>query len=115
MTKQVTKMTPQNILDANRTKIEKFFAVMACGSHYNGVCWRLYLDLNDYTLTINREAINQSWLQRDDGSLVRLLQISGDNGSQADQLGCDRKDFGLAKWIDRDLSPALALALASRE
>ncbi len=111
-----TKITAQEIIDNNTAIINEYFAGIASGEYYNGTCYQLYLDLDDGTLRINQEASTQSWLQRDDGSLVMLHRVSGYDDRPQDQRynaadGDDLSDFGLGDWLDGELTPAIDRAL----
>ncbi|WP_131669238.1 hypothetical protein [Psychrobacter pygoscelis] len=67
------------------------------------ISYKLYLDLNDGEITTNHEASDNSWLERDDNSLKRILTVSGYETRSDDELytdDCDLLDYGYAEWLD---------------
>jgi len=89
--------------DANINVLGTFFAGMASGDYYDGLCYRLYLDTTDGSITEHVEASENSWLQRDDGSLVEIAKACGytdtpDSDRYAD--GDDLADYGYGDWLD---------------
>lgn len=88
----------------NQSVLQTFFVGIASCDYYDGTSHQLYLDTDDYTLRIHQEASDQSWLQRDDGSLIRICQVSGYADTPADERytddGCDLNDYGYADWLD---------------
>jgi hypothetical protein len=83
--------------------LEEYFAGIASGEYYDGSSWQLYLDLDDGSLMIHQEVSSQSWLQREDGSLVQLAEVSGYCDTPADERytdGCDLCDYGYPEWLD---------------
>lgn len=91
------------IMDNNADILQAFFTGLASCDYYDGMSHQLYLDLDDDTLLDHLEASDQSWLQRDDGSMVRLLQVSGYADTPADERytdDCDLNDYGYSEWLD---------------
>lgn len=89
---------------ANKTVLVEFFIGIASCDYYDGTSYQLYLDLDDNTLSINQEASNQSWLQRDDGSLVTLASVSGYSDTPLDERytdDCDLNDYGYGEFVDQ--------------
>ncbi len=113
--------TPDKIIAANAAVLESFFAGVASCDYYDGTCYQLYLDLDDMTLFENQEASDQSWLQRDDGSLVQILRVSGYADTPQEerynaQRGDDIRDFGYSEWLEfvsDKISGAIEAAKAS--
>lgn len=95
-----------SIIEANDSILREFFTGLASCEYYDGRSWQLYLDLDDDSLMIHLEASDQSWLQRDDGSLVQILRVSGYCDTPADERysedGCTSlEDFGYSEWLDK--------------
>ena len=89
--------------DANQSTLVTFFTGIASCDYYDGTSYQLYLDLDDNTLSINQEASDQSWLHRDNGSLVMLTKVSGYSDTPEDERytdECDLNDYGYGEWID---------------
>jgi len=96
-------MDTQYIMARNSKVLRDFFAGIASGNYYNGMSYQLYLDLDDDTIDIKVEASDNTWSQRDDGSLVKLTSVSGyDDTPEAECYtnGCDLNDYGFAEWLD---------------
>lgn len=90
--------------EANQEILEEFFTGIASCEYYDGSCYRLQLDTDDDSLSIDREASTNTWLQRDDGSLVMIWQISGYSDTpEAERYtdGCDLCDYGYTEWLDQ--------------
>lgn len=101
----MTKATTQEIMAApkNAAVIEEFFTGIASGQYYNGTCYQLYLDTSDNTLRINQEASDQSFLHRDDGSLVMIRKAGGYCDLSGDDLyteGCNLDDYGFSFFLE---------------
>jgi len=91
------------IMANNADILQAFFTGLASCDYYDGMSHQLYLDLDDDTLLDHLEASDQSWLQRDDGSMVRLLQVSGyADTPEAERYtdDCDLNDYGYSDWLD---------------
>jgi len=91
------------ILEKNLPVLREYFAGLASCNYYDGTSYQLYLDLDDNTLTIKHEVSDNTWSQRDDGSLICLLKTSGyadipEEDRYSD--GCDLYDYGYAEWLD---------------
>lgn len=89
--------------DDNADTLNQFFIGIANGSQYDGTSYQLYLDLNDGQIVDNHEASDNSWLEREDGSLVQILTVSGYDDRPQDELyndDCDLLDYGYAEWLD---------------
>jgi len=87
----------------NTTVLMEFFKGVASCDYYDGNSYQLCLDKDDNSLSIHQEASDQSWLQRDDGSLVQIHRVSGYADSPENERytdGCDIMDYGYAEWID---------------
>lgn len=98
---QTTRL--ESILESNEEVLAEFFTGIASCDYYDGMSYQLYLDLDDDTLSIHQEVSDQSWLQRDDGSLVKVLSVSGYCDIPEDERysdGCDLNDYGQAEWLD---------------
>lgn len=97
--------TGAGIIEKNAQVLEDFFKGLASCDYYDGLSHQLYLDLDDMTLSINTEASDQSWLQRDDGSLVQILRVSGYADTPEDERydaerGDDISDYGYSDWLE---------------
>lgn len=93
-----------SIMDANEDTLTEFFAGIASCDYYDGTSYQLYLDLDDDTLLIHQEVSDQSWLQRDNGSLIQVLRVSGYCDIPEDERyadGCDLSDYGQSDWLDQ--------------
>lgn len=93
----------EQIMSANEDVLYKFFVGFASCDYYDGTCYQLYLDLDDDTLSINQEASSNSWLQRDDGSLVQISSISGYCDTPEEERytdECSLDDYGYGDWLD---------------
>jgi hypothetical protein len=98
----------------NQAVLIEFFEGIASCSYYDGLAYQLYLDTDDNTLSIHVEASNNSWLQRDDASLLRITSVSGYADIPADERytdGCDICDFGYTDWLDQ-IEQSIAQAIA---
>lgn len=96
------------IMERNAHVLEEFFKGIASGDYYDGMDHQLYLDADDDSMLDHLEASDQSWLQRDDGSLIRLLHVNGYSDTpEAERYTdeCDLNDYGYGDWLDhvRDL------------
>ncbi len=101
------------ILEANAAIAEAFFIGCASGDYYDGSSYQLYLDLDDESLREHHEASDQSWIQRDDGSLVQLSRISGYCDIPAEERyteACNLDDYGYAAYLD-ELQSKIAEAM----
>ena len=91
-------------LDENQAILTEYFIGTVSGEYYDGNSHQLYLDLDDDTLSIYTEASGNSWLQRDDLSLIQIAETSGsDDGLSADERytdDCDINDYGYIHWLD---------------
>ena len=100
----------------NVAVLTEFFKGIASCDYYDGLSHQLYIDTDDNTLSINTEASDNSWLQRDDGSLIQVLRVSGYADTPEDERytdGCDINDYGYAEWIDQ-VETKIAEALRDR-
>ncbi|MDD2664396.1 MAG: hypothetical protein PHD19_11650 [Dechloromonas sp.] len=102
-------------VDGNLATLQQYFAGLASCDYYDGLSHQLYLDLDDNSLLINTEASDNSWLQRDDGSLVLIYRVSGYCDTPADERysaerGDDLNDYGYTDWLDGELARRLAEA-----
>lgn len=94
----------EKIMEKNSAVLEEFFIGIASCNYYDGRSHQLYLDLNDDTLMIHMEASDNSWLQRDDGSLVQVQRVSGYCDTPEDERytdDCSLSDFGHSEWLDQ--------------
>ena len=89
--------------ESNQATLQKFFTGIASCDYYDGTSHQLYLDLDDNTLFISQEASDQSWKQRDDGSLIQVLQVSGYCDIPQDERytdDCSLFDYGYEEWLE---------------
>ena len=100
----------------NQAILLEFFTGIASCDYYDGMSYQLYLDTDDNTLSIQQEVSSNSWLQRDDGSLVQIHAVSGYADTPADERytdGCDLSDYGYGEWIDM-IEQQIVQALANQ-
>lgn len=102
---KITTQTANDIIstESNSSVLIEFFKGVASCDYYDGSSYQLYLDKDDNSLMINREASDQSWLQRDDGSLVQIHSVSGYADLPEDERytdDCDIMDFGYPEFVD---------------
>ena len=93
----------QAIVDSNMAVLQEWFEGQASCGHFDGTSYQLYLDLTDNTLLIHHEASDQSWLQRDDGSLIQIERHSGFADISEEERytdGCDLNDYGWGEYQD---------------
>ena len=91
------------IIDANSQILEQFFVGIASCDYCDGLSYQLYLDTYDKTFSINIEASDNSWLQRDDSSLIQIARFSGYCDTPEDERytdECDLSDYGYSEWLD---------------
>lgn len=96
-------METKGILETNHDVLVEFFEGQASGQYYDGTSYQLYLDLNNGEIFENHEPSDNSWLQREDGSLAKLESISGYIDLPEEELyteECDIYDFGFQDWLD---------------
>lgn len=109
------KFTAKDILDNNSEELVKYYKFFLTGNGGQTYC-RLYLDLDDGSLFESCEASCNTWLQRDDDSLIIL---HGHNSYGADLNEEELEwleedgvsDFGFQEWIDNEIEPAIEAAL----
>ena len=92
------------ILEANSAVVEAFCVGCASGAYYDGTSYQLYLDLDDDSIHVHHEVSDQSWIQRDDGSLVKLDSVSGYCDIPEDERyteGCNLDDYGYGEYLDQ--------------
>jgi len=90
--------------EPNQATLEEFFTGIASCEYYDGSCYRLYLDTDDDSLSIDRQASSNNWLQRDDGSLIEIDRVSGCCDTPEDEryvAGCDLCDYGYTEWLEQ--------------
>ncbi|MDX8400822.1 MAG: hypothetical protein R8K20_11345 [Gallionellaceae bacterium] len=95
-------MTATKIIENNIGTVVDYFEGVASCDYYDGLCRRLYLDLDDNSISESTEASENTWLQRDDGSLVEIARISGYCDTPDDERytdGCDLMDYGYDVWV----------------
>lgn len=88
---------------ANQDMLQSFFTGIASGDYYDGMSHQLYLDLDDGSLREITEASDNTWIQRDDGSIIQIARVSGYCDIPADERytdGCDLIDFGYGEWLE---------------
>lgn len=87
------------IIEKNLPVLREYFEGLVSCNYYDGTSYQLYLDLDDNSLTIKHEVSDNTWSQRDDGSLICLLKTSG----YADIPEAERYtvyDYGYTEWLD---------------
>ena len=111
--------TPREIVELSDDAVFTFYRefLKGCGGeHYN----RLYLDLNYMSLLLDTETDANTWLQREDGSLVEIAYDQGNGvGLSASQLARLEEDgvqdFGFREWVQSSLEPSIQEVLDSRQ
>ena len=101
------------VADQNLAVITEYFKGIASCSYYDGLSYQLYIDADDNTLSIHQEISSNSWLQREDGSLIRVWEVSGYCDIPQHERytdGCDLSDYGFYAW-QNELSQRIAEAL----
>lgn len=100
-------ITARDIIDsdANSAVLQTFFRGLASCDYYDGRTYQLYLDSRDGSLSERVEASNQSFVHRDDGSLLLVLAVNGyadtpDDERYSDERGDNIMDYGYAEWLD---------------
>jgi hypothetical protein len=101
----VKKVDARKIIEKNNEILREYFVGIASDNYYNcnGLSYQLYLDLDDDTMDIKVEASGNTWSQRDDGSLIKIMEISGYSDIPENELytnGCDIYDYGFTDWLD---------------
>jgi hypothetical protein len=112
-------MNTNEIIESNDTTLTEFFTGIASCDYYKGQCWRLYLDLDDMSISISQEASCNTWQQRDDGSLIEVYRVSGYCDIPADERYTDPDtqdliDFGWGEFIN-EIETRIDEALAELE
>lgn len=96
---QITK----EIMEKNEQELKNWFIADVSGNHWDGLSHQLYLDLDDNSIYQITEPSDQSWQQRDDGSLVQIDHHCGYNDIPEDELytdGCSIYDYGYEDYLD---------------
>lgn len=99
-------MTSSEIMnnETNQAILEEFFTGIASCNYYDGSSYQLYLDTDDDSLIINQEASDDTWIQRDDGSLKLIWRISGYCDIPKEERyteGRDLLDYGYQEWLEQ--------------
>lgn len=99
-------ISTKTILDNadNQAALLAFFKGGASCDYYDGSSHQLYLDLWDGSIFEHQEVSDQSWLQRDDGSLIQISRISGYADIPEDERyedGCDLENYGWSAFLDQ--------------
>lgn len=111
----IEKITAAEIIDTCNEAVSNFYKSMMIGC--GGQCYsRLYLDLIDMTLFESVEPSCNSWLHRDDGSLIEVAHDSGWGADLTDdELAWLEQDglseFGFTDWVNDQLEPLIDAAL----
>lgn len=117
MTQQVK--TAKEIIDNSDFDFSEWFKQSLIG---NGgqTCRRIYFDLDDMSFFENIEASENTWLQRDDGSLHEVARdkcwgadLSQDELDFLEQDGVS--EFGFQEWMDNELIPSVQESLAKKK
>jgi len=90
--------------EANAAVLEEFFSGLASCDYYDGLSYQLYVDTRNDSLLIHQEASDQSYLIRDDGSLLLVRKVSGYSDLPENERYRKKdhllSDFGYADWLD---------------
>lgn len=93
-----------SIIESNKGVLMEYFKGIASGDYYDGNDHQLYLDLDDNIISENTEASENSWLQRDDGSLVKIHSTQGYCDLPDDELYNEAEssiyDFGYSEFLE---------------
>ena len=96
-------MDAKEIMQLNETILKKWFLGDVSGNHWDGRSWQLYIDLDDNSMYYIVEPSDQTWQQREDGSLVQVDTHCGYSDLPADELytdGCSIYDYGYQDHLD---------------
>jgi hypothetical protein len=91
------------ILENNEKVLREFFVGIASNNYYDGLSHQLYLDLNNNKIFIICEVSDNTWLQRDDGSLLLVAKVNGYSDIPEEEWyteGCDLYDYGYQEWLE---------------
>ena len=97
-------MNAKQIIDASTKQLGEFYTTTR---EADGNAYQLYLDIADGSLMVNTEGSTNSWLQRDDGSLVLLTQHAYPAGTDPGEESED----GYSLWVD-EIERMIAAKLA---
>jgi hypothetical protein len=96
------KMDAKEIMEINEKILTKWFIGGVDGSHWDGLSHQLYLDLDDNSIYQITEPSDNSWQQREDGSLVQIATHCGYDDTPEDELytvGCSKYDYGYQDYL----------------
>lgn len=109
------KMDAETLINSSDFDFSNWFKECLIGNS-GQVFSRIYLDLHDMSFFENCEASCNTWIQRDDASLVEIARDSGYgydlsedelNWLEADGLS----DFGYEDWMNDQIIPKINEAL----
>ena len=110
-------MDAQTLIDQSNFDFSNWFKECLIGNGNAGqVFSRIYLDLNDMSFFENCEASQNTWIERNDGSLVEIVRDSGYgydlSEDELDWLETDGvSDFGYENWMNDQILPSIQEAL----
>jgi len=95
-----------DVIDNNLDVIRKFFIGISSCNYLDGRCYRLYLDLDDETVFEDFQTSSQSWIQRNDNTLVEIYRVESyadtpEEGEEWYTDGCDLNDYGFEEFVDK--------------
>lgn len=97
-------MNGKEIVNDARDVLDEYFAGIASGDYYDGTSYQLYLDLDTFEIFEFHEASDNTWLQREDGSLVKIYSVCGYSDLPKNELYNNEYDslwdFGYNEWLD---------------
>ena len=113
------KMDAETLINSSDFDFSNWFKECLIGNGGAGpVFSRIYLDLHDMSFFEHCEASQNTWIQRDDGSLVEIARDSGYgydlSEDELDWLEADGvSDFGYEDWMNDQIIPKVNEALDS--
>lgn len=112
------KMDAETLINSSDFDFSNWFKECLIGNGGAGpVFSRIYLDLHDMSFFENCEASCNTWIQRDDASLVEIARDSGYGyeltKEELDWLEADGvSNFGYEDWMNDQIIPKVNEALA---
>ncbi len=106
-------MNAKEIMEKNEQALMDWFICGVDGSHWDGLSHQLYLDLDDNSIYQLTEASDQTWHQRDDGSLIQIDHHCGYGDIPDEELytdGCSIYDYGYQDYLD-DIEQSISEAI----
>jgi hypothetical protein len=94
----------EEIRDEYISILVEYFEGIVSNEYFDGASHQLYMDMDDMTFFISHEASDNSWLEREDGTLVRILTINAYANDEDEEpyndKECNLYDYGFAEFIE---------------